>query len=205
MSPKVTRRDDAMVLNVNDMIRGINEMNQVIKGFYKKVKMILHEEATYCNCNCNSVRNVVDNVDMAMKMFVIDVKKCFANLKQLTKQHAIGSPVRNDIRDISTPKMVSQVRNMSPQQHKRNNNNSNNNNKAVSPLGKAKKRVVSGVKMNYHSKSNSGYAGNVNMNMNRNGSDVGKVSIEFEILAKGMKSNYTKLSEIALKRKKKDL
>ena len=85
--------------------------------------------------------------------------------------------------------------------------NSNNNNKAVSPLGKAKKRVVSGVKLNYHSKSNSGYGGNVNMNMNmnRNGSDVGKVSIEFEILAKGMKGNYAKLSEIALKRKKKEI
>jgi hypothetical protein len=85
-------------------------------------------------------------------------------------------------------------------------NGNNNNNKAVSPLGKGKKRVVSGVKMNHHGKSNSGYGGNnVNMNMNRNGSDVGKVSIEFEILAKGMKSNYAKLSEITLKRKKKDL
>ena len=87
-------------------------------------------------------------------------------------------------------------------------NGNNNNNKAVSPLGKGKKRVVSGVKMNYHGKSNSGYSGNnvnMNMNMNRNGSDVGKVSIEFEILAKGMKSNYAKLSEITLKRKKKDL
>ena len=91
-----------------------------------------------------------------------------------------------------------------------NGNNSNSNNKAVSPLCKGKKRVVSGVKMNYHGKSNSGYGGNnnnvnMNMNMNRNDSDVGKVSIEFEILAKGMKGNYTKLSEITLKRKKKDL
>ena len=86
------------------------------------------------------------------------------------------------------------------------NNNTNNSNKAVSPLGKGKKRVVSGVKMNYHGKSNSGYGGNnVNMNMNRNGSDVGKVSIECEILAKGMKGNYAKLSEIILKRKKKEL
>ena len=81
----------------------------------------------------------------------------------------------------------------------------NNGNKAVSPVGKGKKRVVSGVKMKYHGKSNSEYGGNVNMNMNRNGSDVGKVSIEFEILTKGMKGNYSKLSELALKRKKKDL
>ena len=131
MSPRVTRREDTS-FQMNDMIRVINEMNQIIKGFYKKMKTIVHNNETTCNsdvskCSNNNVRVVFDNIDTVMKMFVLDVKKCFASLKQLTKQNIINSPIRNDIRGVSTPKMVSHIRTMSPQQHQRNNNNNSNN------------------------------------------------------------------------------
>ena len=125
MSPRVTRHEDAS-FQMNDMIRIINEMNQIIKLFYKKMKSILHNESnSNVDITKTNVRNILDNIDTVIKLFVLDIKQCFSNLKQLTKQNTINSPIGNNIRDISTPKMVSRIRTLSPQHHHRNSNNNN--------------------------------------------------------------------------------
>ena len=146
MSPRVTRREDTS-FQMNDMIRVINEMNQIIKVFYKKMKTIVHNN----DANSNNVRVVFDNIDTVMKMFVLDVKKCFANLKQLTTPSIMSSPIRNDIRGVSTPKMVSHIRTMSPQQHQRNSNNNNSNNSNMNNVNdiftlEATRRILNIVK-----------------------------------------------------------
>ena len=148
MSPRVTRREDTS-FQMNDMIRVINEMNQIIKVFYKKMKTIVHNNDA--NNNSNNVRVVFDNIDTVMKMFVLDVKKCFANLKQLTTPSIMSSPIRNDIRGVSTPKMVSHIRTMSPQQHQRNSNNNNSNNSNMNNVNdiftlEATRRILNIVK-----------------------------------------------------------
>ena len=112
VSPRATQREtNASSKGCNsDMVRIINELNRVIKEFYKQMKSILHN--SHCVDDVN-VRNVVDNVDVVMKTFISDVKQCFLTLKQVNNKYKNSNEVTNCNNDnyslITSPLRVGQV------------------------------------------------------------------------------------------------
>ena len=130
VSPKAAtqREKNANYKGCNsDMIKVINELNRVIKEFYKQMKSILHND----NCVDVNVKNVFDNIDVVMKSFILNVKQCFVKLKQVNNEsksnnEAIGggdmnmkdncslaiSPLR--VGGLSTPHKRNFVRMCSP-------------------------------------------------------------------------------------------
>ena len=97
VSPKATtqRGKNANVNNYkgcnSDMVKVINELNRVIKEFYKQMKTLLHNDN---NVDVN-VKTIVDNIDAVMKSFILNVKQCFVKLKQVNNESKNNNDVIN--------------------------------------------------------------------------------------------------------------